>query len=412
MTCYTPQVHLNITLKVLACSGLVALLLAATAAHAGDVEDATGATDLRAWQTEGAARDGDEWRAMVLEIRGDVGILRTLVLRLEERGLSTEEARWFEAPAGLQPVDLHTRTLTFADEELATIREWLTGPEIDAFREQTRRRCFVTTGESEIRIVASFQVTSPDDEAARTDRRVGMSFDERGTEPACESVDSVADVIEKQLPSEPSGGSIDKVAALLDDLEHHDAPIETELAALPTARTVRSLLAESDESQIPDALPSELVLALFVAPPGYGEALALERMLNGGAEEQQVALWELRRFATPNAVPLLRSKLRDSLGEEGSVTPSVALLALLAADPAAARREATLLLINHPRRVRQALGVFALTDPDLAQDLEALEVEDDSALAGAAARVIEHLEATADDDIVEVIRARRRAISP
>ena len=91
--------------------------------------------------------------------------------------------------------------------------------------------------------------------------------------------------------------------------------------------------------------------------------------------------------------PLLQLKLRASVAANRAQIGTLALRALLAADADVARLEAVPLLSN-PAFVRPALGVFALTDPILRDDLESLDPTDAKALQEAGARVLAYLRAT------------------
>jgi hypothetical protein len=65
-------------------------------------------------------------------------------------------------------------------------------------------------------------------------------------------------------------------------------------------------------------------------------------------------------------------------------------------------------LLTNPSFARAALGVFALTDPDLQEVLESLDAADGDAVRDAGLRVLTHLEATADDDLQQAVRELQR----
>jgi len=177
----------------------------------------------------------------------------------------------------------------------------------------------------------------------------------------------------------------------------------TTASALPHARHVLSVLRQHDGERVPEELPSEFYLTATAAPRQYSEALALERMLTAKDTDEAVALKLLGDRASAAAVPLLRLKLHTSIAADRSRIVSLTLRALLAADPQVARLEAVPLLVD-PKFARAALGVFALTDPDVQEDLESLDPTDGGAVRDAGLRVLTRLEVTADDEIQEAVR--------
>jgi len=86
-------------------------------------------------------------------------------------------------------------------------------------------------------------------------------------------------------------------------------------------------------------------------------------------------------------------KLREAVSMGRELIAGLALRALLAADPEAARDEARQLL-RDPRYARAALGVFALSEPALQEELDSLDTIDTDAVLEAGSRVLAWLEAS------------------
>ena len=131
-------------------------------------------------------------------------------------------------------------------------------------------------------------------------------------------------------------------------------------------------------------------------------------MLTAEDSDEEVALKLLGDGAGSSAAPLLRLKLRSATAANRPSVAGLALRALLAADRDAARLEAVPLLTD-PAFARPALGVFALTDPYVREELDPVDPADGEAVAEAALRLLDQLEATAGDD--ELGEAARRARS-
>ncbi|MDX1389792.1 MAG: hypothetical protein R3344_11420 [Acidobacteriota bacterium] len=225
-----------------------------------------------------------------------------------------------------------------------------------------------------------------------------------------EDLDALENVA-SQLRSEKSADppAVDSVGDILDALRRRDAPMETGLAAVPPARHVLRVLRELNEARLPADLPSEFSLTVVAAPDDYAEALALERMLVAEDPDEEFALGWLGDHATAAAVPLLRMKLRTSTSGDRARIVSMTLRALLAADPRIARLVAVPLL-SHPSFARAALGVFAVTDPYIREDLESLDPADGDAVQQAGLRILAGLQATApEEEVREAATAERRA---
>jgi hypothetical protein len=125
-------------------------------------------------------------------------------------------------------------------------------------------------------------------------------------------------------------------------------------------------------------------------------------MLTAEDSDEEVALKLLGDHATAAAAPLLRLKLHASIAAKRSRIVSLTLRALLAADARVARLEAVPLLAD-PSLAHPALGVYALTDPDVEEDLETLDLSDAGAVRDAGRRLLAHLEATAEDEVRDAV---------
>lgn len=134
-------------------------------------------------------------------------------------------------------------------------------------------------------------------------------------------------------------------------------------------------------------------------------------MLTAEDSDEEVALKLLGDRATPAAAPLLRLKLHSVTAANRPRIVGLALRALLASDPEAARIEAVPLLAT-PNLARGALGVFALTDPAVREELDPLDTTDDKAVTAAALKLLDHLEATTgDDELREAVRRTQKSFS-
>jgi len=139
--------------------------------------------NLRAWKTYGSAEPGGEWGAGFVEIRGEVGVLRELVLIFGDGALPPEEARWFDAPQVLEPVGLHTRTLSLVGEELAALCGELSGPALQEAVAQARPRCFVDENGAKMTLKTERKVTNPagTDSTEGATSRIGLKVSARTT---------------------------------------------------------------------------------------------------------------------------------------------------------------------------------------------------------------------------------------
>ena len=353
--------------------------------------------NLRIWRSHGDAEPGGEWSADILEIQGDIGILREVLIRFGEGTLPSDETRWFDAPSVLEPDSLRTRTLSFMGDELLDYCRHLTGSQIESLREKSRPRCLVNDSGARMMLTAMLTVTDTDPQQPEPRAEGGIGVTVGGgqvdeDELECERVAELTAAFDPQDVRESGSEAFDSIYAMLEEMAGTDGPVETGLAAVPVARHLLEILSEADKKRVPENLPSEFYLTVTAASGAYAESLALDRMLTEDAPDEEVALKLLGDFASPAATALVQLKLRASVAAQRAEIGSLALRALLAADPEVARVEAQALLSN-PAFIRPALGVFALTDPTIRVDLDSLDLDDEEALAEAGARVLAHLEA-------------------
>ncbi len=379
----------------LCCCAILTTIALAGVTPAAAEKDSACPPNLRVWRSHGNAEPGGQWQADVLEINGDIAILREVLIRFGDGALPPDEARWFDPPSVLEPDALRTRTLSFMGEELRSFCRHLTGSQIDTLREKSRSKCLVT--DSGVRLMLRGMLTVTDADAEESDRRtdggIGVSVGgEDGEE--CKRVEEFAASFDLEEFRESDTDVFDSVHAMLEEMVGTDGLVETGLAAVPATRYLLGVLRERDEERVPENLPSEFYLTVIAASGPYAESLALERMLTADDTDEEVALKLLGDYATPAVTPLLQLKLRASVAANRAQIGALALRALLAADADVARLEAMPLLSN-PAFVRPALGVFALTDPTLRDDLESLDPADAKALEAAGARVLAYLQAKA-----------------
>jgi hypothetical protein len=382
--------------RVCCCAFLATIALAGVAPSAAE-EGPACPPNLRVWRSNGNAEPGGQWQADVLKINGDIAILREVLIRFGDGTLPPDEARWFDPPSVLEPDALRTRTLSFMGEELRAFCRHLTGSQIDMLREKSRPRCLETDDGARMMLRGMLTVTDAEVEESNrlTDGGIGVAVggeDVAEDELECERVEELAASFDLEEFRESNNDVFDSVYAMLEEMVGTDGLVETGLAAVPATRYLLGVLRERDEGRVPDNLPSEFYLTVISASGPYAESLALERMLTADDADEEVALKLLGDYATPAVAPLLQLKLRASSAENRPQIGALALRALLAADADVARLEAMPLLSN-PAFVRPALGVFALTDPILRDDLESLDPADTRALEEAGARVLAYLQA-------------------
>ena len=156
--------------RVCCCAILTTIALTGvTPAAAEDEEGSACPPNLRVWRSHGSAEPGGQWQADVLEINGDIAILREVLIRFGDGTLPADEARWFDPPSVLEPDALRTRTLSFMGEELRSFCRHLTGSQIDTLREKSRSKCLVT--DSGVRLMLRGMLTVTDADVEESDRR-------------------------------------------------------------------------------------------------------------------------------------------------------------------------------------------------------------------------------------------------
>lgn len=383
------------TSAMTACAAL--LLVAAPLATAATCPDS-----LLAWRMAGEVGPGAEWSAGLLEIRGDVALWRDLVMRFDGGGPDAEQSRWFEVGAGPWPVGLSTRTRGVTGEELEGVCDALSGPELSALRDRSRPMCFVDEEANQKIVIRQTTSLQDGDDASGvpTLGRIGALFGDVESQPdeelPCRPIERMNEAVELGAAPPSDDEPAHAIGGVLDAVERRVAPVESGLAALPAARRILDVLRTKDGSRVPAELPSTLDLTLLVAPREYAEALALERLWSTDATDEEVALRRLGEWAGASAEPFLRIELRLAVARQRPRIASMTLRALLRADPGAARLAAVPLLAERDT-ARAALGVFALTDPRVADELADLDVVDETAVAAAAARLLDGLAASASE---------------
>ncbi|MCH7781121.1 MAG: hypothetical protein IH848_09755, partial [Acidobacteria bacterium] len=249
--------------RVCCCAILTTIVLAGFApAVAEDEEGSACPPNLRVWRSHGNAEPGGQWQADVLEINGDIAILREVLIRFGDGTLPPDETRWFDPPSVLEPDALRTRTLSFMGEELLSLCRHLTGSQIDTLREKSRPTCLVTDGGARMILRGLLAVTDAEvEESDRlTDGGIGVLIGgEHVAEDdlECERVEELAASFDLEEFRESNNDVFDSVHAMLEDMVGTDGLVETGLAAIPATRYLLGVLRERDKERVPENLPSE-----------------------------------------------------------------------------------------------------------------------------------------------------------
>lgn len=386
--------------------GLVAVLALLASAVVGPAAEPSCPRGLTMWETIGAVEENGQWSVRVLRVDGELALFRSMTLRLGDAGLSGREARWFVAPEALEVVGLAVVTLQLVGDELVSLCRELDAMGLGTMRELARPRCYIENGKKTLTLV----------EYSVSLARGGLYLP--GTSGLDENADCEPAPPKGALPhmkvvlesKDPAAPLSEKTEEILLRLDHPYLPADTGMTAIPAARQVLATLRERGEDEVPANLPSELLLMAAVGPRNLVEATALEHMMTGRPQEQEVALKVLGDRPAPNTAHALRMRLRNAVAGNEDRVVSLSVRALLHADRRAARLEAVN-LFREPAHARAALGVFALTSPELREDLEVLDLADPRAVREAVGRVLRHLEASApEEEVREAARSASQAL--
>src|SRR5262245_44213462 len=415
-------------------AGTMALLICLTRwrSVAADTEGPCG-PKLVLWENLGVAEPHGSWTARYLTIERDRSTFIELTIRFGPRGFPAEEARWFDAPTALQPTDVFVTTTPCDGDCLRTVCDELAANGLGALRAKASKRCSevklqnVSTGGTPTEVtreVTTLVVRSGKqgillDPAITTDREpyseaegvVGRSPSRTSYRQEEVDVDSTAPEPSPTMPHgspedspalpRSAGACLASGAGILGRLSSRESPIVTGLAAIPTARGLLEELRSLDPKAVPATLPDEFLMTAAVGPPDFVKALAIEKARFGGGRPDQFsnALKILGDRPVPAAADLLVAKLRFFVAAKNAgLDASLAIRALLAADPGEARRQGVTLLLE-PGLARPFLGVFAVTEPKLREVLEHVNLQDPAAVHRACEDVIQYLASHGDEEL-------------
>jgi hypothetical protein len=419
-------------------AALLAVVLAAASCEA-EVH-AEGETDCAAnlvvWEARGSFAGGAEWTGRQLQIRENEVLVEEATIRMGPAGLPPEEAPWFEVPSRAVPVAAFATSNSCRGECIAPACAELNraGLSVLVRRATASDRCRPQVsvdleGRKTSERVMDLRILVVRDGRAGlilTPRRrprdlvCGSSGEGAGTQP--EGLGWSKEIYDLGLgavtlehhpelpgPTAEEALAIQKAAAdvlarareISRRLGDTGRGVTSGLAAAPLAAALLREVGSVDnidpnESELP---PSATVVAAAVGPPDYVEAL-LATALRHPAQDWRTyddLLRILGDRAVPAAAGALAMVFDDALDREDTPQSRISdvLRALLKADPAEARRQARKLL-EEPRNVLPAVGVWFLTEPAVRRELAGVEPReaDLDALAERVLRVIEEIESS------------------
>lgn len=371
------------------------------------------------WVVSDAPSAEGEWRFEYLELYHGIARRRGLQAWLAEPEISDSDARWFVSePPRAVPTFVGVTSLQASFDEIPELCAALAAAGAGVLQDAAGETCARSGGDG-----AGGARTSLRQDNKLYGMRVGPRIDDERCSgegnaaeelPAGTVLSVVFDVADEPADGEaedPAAAAARAVIASWSSFVAESAGGAggpRGLASLPPARAMIDLLMDLDPEVVPEALRSDLHLAIGVgAARGYTVALAAESLAQPLSRVDLLStLLYLGERAAPDARDALVMLLRRT-DDDREVT-ALALRALLEADPAAARLEALRLLDAPGGAPAAAIGVFARTGAGYRSDLERLDLSDPEAVAGVAASIIGHLAASESD--LELRRAAARIL--
>jgi hypothetical protein len=384
---------------------LAAVLVAWTGANAADAEPPGECpSPLTLWAVSEQVVPGDTWSFGLLEIEDGFARNRLLEAWFASPKISEEEARWFaHEPAAVVPDLLSVKSHQYEVSELDSLCRSLIDGGIGAVQDAAARFCEAGSSGGDVRasvrhaghLYGILARPRPDDERCLAGG--GDSGDRTAAPTVVIGVETDADPASEDPLGAAAGAVIDSWKTFLSEWPDEEPGLQG-LAALPAAGALIDRLMDVEAGLVPEALRSDLHLAVAVgAPRAYTVALALEALERPVSREESIsALLLLGDRPAPRAKDDLVRLLRRSREDEEVV--ALSLRALLKADPAAARMEAIEILDDSADVPPSALGVFALTQVGFDHALESLDLEDHDAVREAAVSLLHRLASGAGDD--------------
>ena len=389
-------------------------------------------TSMTAWTWSGSLEAGDDWDAVLLELRGDRARLTGMTLRSQVPRVPVNEADWFVTEPMKPEVtsfSVATRVLAgkpLEDLCLALARGGLPRIAARASAELSAsegslvvesKDASSVTAESGVRI--GLEVKPPDprppeklppipyqEGQARGPGEIaqpGLVAKEKHT---TERRDVSERAVDPDRPVDPARVTQDEGErrALLnarDVLVRQARALRGtpgDLVDVPFARRTLARLVEMDAAALPKGLPSEFLLAMSGAPRDYVTALAIETLTSPESPDRMPALRWLGDLSAPEAIEDLMIVLRRRSDAKAiQLEQALALRALLRAAPDQARMEALRMLTGPRRVVRAAMGVFWFTEPALRRELSGVDFSSAEKVRAMAARVRGHLTVNAKE---------------
>lgn len=400
---------------------------------------------LTAWTLAGTLQPGDDWDAVLLEIRGDRARLTELSIRSQLPRMPLVEADWFlSEPLPPEASSFSIASRVYSGKSLEDLCRTI-GPE--------RMAALTSRSKAELKVVeGALVIENTDAQSITTDREARTGVEIRPPDPRPpEKLPPIA-YTEDEKPAPGQIVQTGIVATQTHNLERRDvtetepdpehpvaperlAQDDAERRALDATRdllvrqaravhaaagdlvdipaTLRTLvrLAELDAPGLPKGLPTAFVLATIGAPKDYVTALAIEILTEPSSPDRMAALRWLGDQSSPGAIEDLLIVLRARPDTRAvQQEQALALRALLRAAPDQARMQALRLLTGPRRVVRAAMGVFWFTEPSLRRELGQVDFKNQDKVRAMAARIRGHLTVNAKD--VELKKAAAGVQNP
>lgn len=387
---------------------------------------------MTAWTLSGTLQAGDDWNAILLEVRGDRARLTELTIRSQIPRMPVVEADWFvsepmkpEAASfsiasrvySGKPLDDLCRTLTAGGLGAVISRSHAALKAVEGALVIESKDAMATLNEREGR--TGVEVKPPDPRPPEKLPPIPYQEGEKlgpGTivQPGLVAKETRATERRDVTPKDPDPDNpVDPEVAAQDDAERRglDAARDVlvrqarairvtagDLVDVPAARRALARLTELDPEGLPKGLPSEFVLASTGAPKDYVTALAIETLTDDESPDRLAALRWLGDQPSPDAIEDLLIVLRRRPDAKPvQLEQALALRALLKAAPDQARMQALRLLTGPRRVVRAAMGVYWFTEPPLRRELAATDFTNVDKVRAMAARIRSYLTVSARD---------------
>lgn len=370
-----------------------------------------------AWECSGAVSAGDEWTGAKIDVQADRVRFVEVVVRFDALDLAPDEGRWFERPTSIPIIDFMVWEQfcrddcrdeilqEFLEQDSAVLVDRVSGGR------NCRERVSVgldgtRTSQIALEVVAlefrsrkSGLIVNPDiapgELTCADERFAGQAPDTTAWINLRYDLDRTGAEQRVAKGDPPPQGSTDPLLEaagriqerLLDLLASRRPDPGTLLTGPPAVRLAEYEMSElaglcdpaEDES---GDHPGELAFSAAVSPRDVVRWTAsIEARFGRSDWDREFAVRTLGDDPAPQQRDAILEILRTGVAGNDTKTASLALRALLKADPEEARRRAEPLL-DHDELWRSACGVFVLSDPALARrfadrDEIAIEVRDE-----------------------------------